>query len=126
MLPGDRTSARADETIPVSALATLFRQSREKGEQLKGFVQMSDFHAGSNCCAVDGSRSANNGQAILANDIHLELGVPNLWYRAAICYEDVELMGVMIPVYRRSSSGRMRTSPGVSPVYPVIVWTWSG
>lgn len=96
VLLGDQASARVDKTIPVSALATLFRQSREKGEQLKGFVQMSDFHAGSNCWAVDGSKSAN-GQAILANDIHLELGVPNLWYRAAICYEDVELSGVMIP-----------------------------
>ncbi|MEJ6005684.1 penicillin acylase family protein [Paucibacter sp. AS339] len=36
---------------------------------------------GSNNWAVAGSRTAN-GQAILANDMHLGLGVPSIWYRA--------------------------------------------
>lgn len=96
VLLGNRMSSRAEETIPVSALATLYRQSYERKERPKGFVQTSDSHGGSNCWAVDGSRSPN-GHAVLANDIHLELGVPNLWYRAAICYEGMELSGVMIP-----------------------------
>ncbi|WP_343628118.1 penicillin acylase family protein [Roseateles sp.] len=36
---------------------------------------------GSNNWAVSGSRSAHGG-AILANDMHLSLGVPSIWYRA--------------------------------------------
>jgi len=34
---------------------------------------------GSNAWAIDGSRSSHGG-AILANDMHLDLGVPNVWY----------------------------------------------
>ena len=35
---------------------------------------------GSNNWAVDGAHSANGG-ALVANDMHLGLGVPNIWYR---------------------------------------------
>ena len=41
------------------------------------------FGAGSNAFALAGSRTAN-GSALLANDMHLELGMPNIWYRAAL------------------------------------------
>lgn len=39
--------------------------------------------AGSNAFALAGSRTAN-GSALLANDMHLHLGVPNIWYRAEL------------------------------------------
>ena len=39
--------------------------------------------AGSNNWAVAGWRAAN-GKAILANDMHLPLSVPNTWYRAVL------------------------------------------
>lgn len=40
---------------------------------------------GSNSFALAGSRTAG-GAAILANDMHLTLGVPNTWYRASLVW----------------------------------------
>ncbi len=42
-----------------------------------------DFHPGSNSFALSGAHTAT-GAALLANDPHLNLSVPNLWYRAAL------------------------------------------
>lgn len=46
-----------------------------------------EFAPGSNAFALAGSRTAN-GSAMLANDIHLGLRVPNIWYRAALIWSD--------------------------------------
>lgn len=48
-----------------------------------------DFEAislGSNNWAVAGSRTTHGG-AIVADDMHLRIGVPNIWYRAAFAIE---------------------------------------
>jgi penicillin amidase len=45
------------------------------------------FAPGSNNWAVSGKRTAHGG-AIVANDMHLGLFVPNLWYRAAFSWTD--------------------------------------
>ena len=42
---------------------------------------------GSNNWAVAGSHTAS-GAALLANDMHLSIGVPNIWYRASIKVDD--------------------------------------
>lgn len=42
-----------------------------------------DFVPGSNAFAVAGAHTAS-GAALLANDIHLDHGVPNIWYRASL------------------------------------------
>jgi penicillin G amidase len=59
--------------------------------------------AGSNNWAVAGTRTAHGG-AILADDIHLGLSVPNTWYRASLVWPDperpgheVRLTGVTLP-----------------------------
>lgn len=44
-------------------------------------------HAGSNSFAVGGSLTAS-GAAMLANDMHLHLGVPNIWFRTRLRYPD--------------------------------------
>lgn len=64
---------------------------------------------GSNSFAVDAAHSAD-GHAILANDMHLGLAVPNIWYRAQLNYPDPE-----DPAQAISTTGV--TLPGV----PVIV-----
>ncbi len=51
---------------------------------------------GSNGWAVAGQRT-RDGRAILANDMHLELGVPNVWYRAELRYGEREVAGVVLP-----------------------------
>ncbi len=57
--------------------------------------------SGSNAWAVAGTRSAT-GRAIVANDMHLSLEVPNIWYRARLIVEEpgargLDLTGVTLP-----------------------------
>jgi penicillin amidase len=49
---------------------------------------------GSNNWAISGARS-KTGSAIVANDMHLRLTVPNIWFRAAFEYPDERRPGVM-------------------------------
>ena len=81
--------------LPTAELATLMKEEGEppatKIVKTEGMTS-----AGSNCWAVDKSKTAQ-GQAILANDMHTGLSVPNLWYRVRLCYEDVDLCGIIIP-----------------------------
>ena len=58
---------------------------------------------GSNNWAVDGAHGAD-GRALVANDMHLGLGVPNIWYRVAMAAPDpydplqpLQLVGVTLP-----------------------------
>lgn len=44
------------------------------------------YPAGSNAFALAASRTATGG-ALLAGDMHLRLGVPNTWYRAALIWD---------------------------------------
>jgi penicillin amidase len=56
--------------------------------------------AGSNSWAVAGALTAHGG-AILANDMHLGLGLPNIWYRARMSWPEGEgrraVVGVTLP-----------------------------
>lgn len=56
--------------------------------------------AGSNCWAVAGTR-AGHGRAMLANDMHLGLQLPNTWYRARLGWTDADsvrsVVGVTLP-----------------------------
>ncbi len=55
---------------------------------------------GSNNWAVAGSRTAD-GRAILADDMHLHIGIPNTWYRTSLVWredgEDRRMTGVSLP-----------------------------
>lgn len=56
---------------------------------------------GSNSFAIAGSRSATGG-AIVANDMHLGINLPNTWYRLALQYPDLDgnlrrVVGLTLP-----------------------------
>jgi penicillin amidase len=95
---------RAFETPPIPSLdqlghdvaASFHPSPSESDDELRSLV-------GSNNWAVDGSRTAD-GRAILANDMHLPLAVPNTWYRALLewpaeddCGEYHRIVGVTLP-----------------------------
>jgi penicillin G amidase len=66
-----------------------------------GAVEGADFSSGSNNWAISGRLTAHGG-ALLANDMHLKLRVPNVWYRATLIYPDADgrerrVSGVMLP-----------------------------
>ena len=50
---------------------------------------------GSNSLAVDAAHAG--GAALVANDVHLNLGVPNTWYRAAIEWPGHRAIGLTLP-----------------------------
>ncbi|MCY3729803.1 MAG: penicillin acylase family protein, partial [Rhodospirillaceae bacterium] len=66
-------------------------------------IRTDDPVNGSNAWAVAAART-DTGRAIVANDMHLDLDVPNIWYRARLIVEptadasqSLDLSGVMLP-----------------------------
>jgi penicillin amidase len=94
-LLGDAPSQRPTQPIPVDALAALRRPVERDAAQHAGFVRMWDFRMGSNAWAV-GRTKTLDGRALLANDTHLNIAVPNIWYRSQVRYGAVELAGVTL------------------------------
>ncbi len=74
----------------------------EKDEDEVASVQYNPQHdsAGSNNWAVAGKLTAHGG-ALLANDMHLGHGLPNIWYRARMSWPEAEgtrsVVGVTLP-----------------------------
>lgn len=93
VLLGGPDSHRPIQPIPVEALASIRRTPKQYGERL---VHATYNAVGSNNWAVDQSKTAD-GRAIVANDMHLNLSIPNTWYRASLCYGNVEISGVILP-----------------------------
>ena len=54
------------------------------------------FANGSNAFALAGTHT-RSGAGMLANDMHLHLGVPNIWYRASLAYAGRTITGVTLP-----------------------------
>ena len=79
---------------PVDALASLYRSRGKRAAEER--VSRGDRRPGSNAFAVSG-RKTKDGRAILANDMHLTLSVPNLWYRAELYYGEARLAGLTLP-----------------------------
>lgn len=51
---------------------------------------------GSNNWVVAGSKTVD-GRAMVANDMHLGLSIPNIWYRADLAYPNRHVYGVSLP-----------------------------
>jgi penicillin amidase len=89
----------APAAIPASAPAWWGRKEAVPPRQLAGvgFVDA----VGSNNYAVAGSRSGS-GAAIVSDDMHLGLQLPNIWYRLALRFPDAQgaqrrVVGVSLP-----------------------------
>lgn len=93
---GGSESFRPIHPIPVSALASLRRAIREKEGANVPLFKSAQEVPGSNNWAINRSKTPD-GRAVLANDMHLGLSVPNIWYRAFLRYGDVEISGVTLP-----------------------------
>ncbi len=93
VLLGGPKSHRPAQPVPVSAFAALDEQPYKL---TKGFVDVESSIAGSNNWVVAGNKTFD-GRAILANDMHLSLNAPNIWYRAELQYAGLYLNGVTLP-----------------------------
>lgn len=88
-------SLRPPQPVPVRALQTLLA-NRSAGSVALAAASPDERLAGSNAWAVNGRKTAD-GRAILANDMHLGIGVPNIWYRVELHYPNVRAAGVNLP-----------------------------
>ncbi len=73
-----------------------FKSGPSQGQDLAALEQLPAITGASNNWAVDGSRSAS-GAPLLANDPHLGLNMPGLWYLAHLYVGDKVLAGATIP-----------------------------
>ena len=86
--------------VPAPELFDLRHLSRDLPASTKS-IAVDTVALGSNNWAVSG-RLTQNGAALLANDMHLGLRVPNIWYRARLIYKNADdqersLVGVTLP-----------------------------
>ncbi|MGJ0490297.1 penicillin acylase family protein [Methylobacter sp.] len=82
--------------IPVASLETALARHAPDALKLAEAVQLNDLMAGSNAWVVSGAKT-HDGRAILANDMHLGISVPNIWYRAEMDYGTGRTAGVTLP-----------------------------
>lgn len=82
----------ATEDVPMQALAGLIRQTR----QARSFLGGSGTIAGSNSWVV-GPQKSTSGKPILANDPHLSLLFPSVWFEMHLVGGDYDVMGVTFP-----------------------------
>jgi penicillin amidase len=84
-------------TQKVATAAPITRRLADEDERL------SELQPGSNSFALSGAHTAN-GSGLLANDPHLNLAVPNIWYRAVLEWPETgnaaafrRIVGVSLP-----------------------------
>lgn len=82
------------DAVPFKELEGLVEEHR--GEHISGLTRGPEMPHGSNGWVV-APRKTRDGRAIMSNDMHLELAVPNIWYRAELNYETVHLAGLTLP-----------------------------
>jgi penicillin G amidase len=86
----------SSSSIPVRALAALKRPVDQMQARRTAMVRFGRSGLGSNGWAVHGAKTAD-GRAVLANDMHLDMAIPNIWYRIQLRYQQIELAGVAVP-----------------------------
>ncbi len=96
----DAPVAGAARTVPDPPAADVVDLRTAAAPPSAGGSDAAGLAPGSNSWAVAGDRTAD-GRALVANDMHLGLSVPNTWYRLSIRYPgpdgDVAVTGVSLP-----------------------------
>lgn len=85
-VPLDESQQAAALVTPAAALVTPAAAMAQPGDLLRvaqSLQPCAECRAGSNNWAVAPSRSASGG-ALLANDMHLSLSAPDIWYEASL------------------------------------------
>ncbi|UVT14311.1 MAG: penicillin acylase family protein [Nitrospira sp.] len=83
-------------SIPVQALAALRKPVDQIQARRTTMVRFGRSGLGSNGWAAHGVKTTD-GRSLLANDMHLDMAVPNIWYRVQLRYDQLEIAGVAVP-----------------------------
>jgi penicillin amidase len=89
-LTGNQRARRPPRLPPMEDIQSLSRPDNQD------LLSPPEPPKGSNAWAV-APQKTRDGRALLANDMHLPLGVPNLWYRAELHYGQTQLHGLTLP-----------------------------
>lgn len=89
-------SWRPETTVPVEQLIQLQTENNKEQQKVANLFKETEIIYGSNAWVISGSKT-KDGRAILANDMHLPIAIPNIWYRAELHYEDTNVAGVNLP-----------------------------
>jgi penicillin G amidase len=95
--------------VPITDLIGVMNLARVPANEGEDIVSGSSRQKGSNAWVV-GRAKTRDGRAILANDMHLDLAVPNIWYRAELHYPGAVLSGLTLaglPLLIAGSNGRV-------------------
>src|SRR5690606_16447151 len=99
----DGTSVAAAAPTPPSAPRTVPLSPAERDRGIGWSPAAPEYVPGSNNFAVSGALTAD-GRAIVADDMHLSLRAPNIWFRARMRYPDsravdgkVDVQGFTLP-----------------------------
>jgi len=111
-IPSPATAPSSGERVQSEEVLLILASSREKREKPRPPYPLPEASLegegewqvlGSNNFAVGGTLT-RNGAAMVANDMHLNLRVPNIWFRARLQYPDphragadIDLTGVTLP-----------------------------
>lgn len=84
--------------MPTAAQLNTRTESKITKAALSNEAIFSEHHVGSNAWAVSGAHTEHGG-AMLSNDMHLGLQVPNIWFRAQLNIADTKrrIAGVTLP-----------------------------
>ena len=91
-LSGENAFVADEKSIPVNALRQINQQNHHQAAV--NLVQNNALSIGSNQWATNKTK---DGRAIIANDMHLPLAVPNLWYQARLNYVGISISGISLP-----------------------------
>ena len=97
------------DAIPVADLSVLLNTAKGARDAGSPIVSGAGNPRGSNGWVVGPSKTRGR-RAILANDMHLELAVPNVWYRLELRYSGAIQSGLTlpgIPMVVAGSNGRL-------------------
>ena len=92
-LVGGTTPRRFKSQIAASSMAGLPEPATHLANNS---IDTQNIVVGSNNWVVAGSKTTD-GRAMVANDMHLGLSIPNLWYRADLRYSNRHIFGVTLP-----------------------------
>jgi penicillin amidase len=112
-----------DAPLPIVDLRELYRSIGEDAIRLAGLAPAAEGSA-SNSWAVSGERSAS-GKPLLANDPHLGLAAPPVWYLAHLSAPGLNVIGATLPGVpvvvlgrnERIAWGFTNTGPDVQDLY---------
>ena len=90
------TGAPGSDPLPIGIASVDTASSDRFISGMRSALPPSGGHSGSNSWVVDGTRSVT-GKPLLANDPHLGLAAPSLWYLAHLSWPGTDVVGATMP-----------------------------